>query len=163
MVIVAIGDKDIAVRCDEGVAWPVEGSVGGIVALHSFRPDRHDQLSFFCEFVLNLAVPVANPDKSKSVHVDIVVIHKQPGSPGIHQFPFAVVDKNRRIGTPQDENESLAIRCYRCGIRALSRRVGERRSEFCEFILELGRLSGGVEKKTQYKRDYNEESFHVFS
>src|SRR2546427_5941128 len=123
--------------------------MGGIVSLHSLRPNRHHLLPFLCKFVFDLAVSVANPYKSKSIDVDIVVINEDARSPGVHEFPFAIVDKDGRVGTPQHEDQPLAVSSYRCSIGAFSRVVRERRTKFREVIFELRSLSGGNDKNGQ--------------
>src|ERR1051325_2968133 len=86
VIVVTVGDKNIAVRRDEGVAGPVEGSVRGVVAFHTLGPDRHNLFPFLREFVFDLTIPVADPYKSKAVHVDIVIIDEDSRSPRIHEF-----------------------------------------------------------------------------
>src|SRR5438105_10133041 len=65
VVLITVGDEDVAIGRNVNIACAIERGFRGVVALHALRSNRHQQLSVDRELVHHLAVSVADPDKTE--------------------------------------------------------------------------------------------------
>src|SRR2546421_568013 len=69
-VLITICDVDVAIWCDEEVAWPVEQVLCRVVTLDTSFPKRHEGLSFRRELINHVLYSVRNPHEAVTIDMN---------------------------------------------------------------------------------------------
>src|SRR5947209_7849425 len=93
-VLITIGDVDVAIWCDENVAWSIEQVVRSVVTVDTSLPKRHEELSFRSELVNHVLYSVRNPDEPITIDMDAVrSLAELTVAPVSNEFSLRVEDR----------------------------------------------------------------------